>query len=130
MERQVSSPARFRFIDRFLFVVLPLFFLDLVLGWWGCHYHHLHLAGALAVVCAALQSLPIMVFIVIVGLYLAEETDDFQRALYVQSLLWGKGRRWRRLRSWEAWRSTARLRIWMWRRFSLFLSSECVPAWQ
>ena len=91
MERRVVSPAKSRYEGRFLYLVVPLFFLDVVLGWWGFHYHHLQPAGILAVVCAALQSLPIIAFIVIVALYLAEETDDFQRTLYVQSLLWGTG---------------------------------------
>ena len=76
---------KFRFEDRVLFFVVPLFFLDAILGIWGFHYHHLHPNGALAVVCAALQSSPIIAFIVIAGLYLAGETDDFQKTVLVQS---------------------------------------------
>ncbi len=91
MECRVGSPAKFRFEDRVLFFVVPLFFLDAILGIWGFHYHHLHPDGALAVVCAALQSSPIIAFIVIAGLYLAGETDDFQKTVLVQSILWGIG---------------------------------------
>jgi len=91
MERRVISPARSRFFDRFLFFIVPLFFLDGILGFWGFHYHHLQPTGGLAYLCAALQSLPIVGFIVVVGFYLAEEKDDFQRAIYIQSLLWGTG---------------------------------------
>jgi len=95
MERRVGSPAKYRFEDRALFVVVPLFFfvmaMDVVLGFLESHYHHFHPSGVLALVCAAVQSLPIVASIVIAGLYLAEETDDFQKTVLVQSLLWGIG---------------------------------------
>ncbi|MGD1107902.1 MAG: hypothetical protein ABR865_12725 [Terracidiphilus sp.] len=91
MNRRVGSPAKYRFEDRFLFFIVPLFVLDGVLGFWGFHYHHLHPAGALAVVCAALQSSPIIAFIVIIALYLAEENDEFQKSILVQSMLWAIG---------------------------------------
>jgi hypothetical protein len=91
MERRVGSPARYRFDDRFLFIIVPLFLLDAVLGGWAFHYRHFHPTGILVYVCAALQSMPIIAFIVVLGLYLAEETDEFMRALWVQSLLWGTG---------------------------------------
>jgi len=91
MNRRVGSPAKYRFEDRFLFFIVPLFVLDGVLGFWGFHYHHLHPTGALAVLCAALQSSPIIAFIFIVALYLAEEKDEFQKAVLVQSMLWAIG---------------------------------------
>lgn len=91
MERRVGSPARYRFDDRFLFIIVPLYLLDAVLGGWAFHYRHLHPAGALVYVCAALQSMPLIAFMVVLGLYLAEETDEFMRAFWVQSLLWGTG---------------------------------------
>ncbi len=91
MNRRVGSPAKYRFEDRFLFFIVPLFVLDGILGFWGFHYHHLHPAGALAVLCATLQSSPIIAFILIIGLYLAEEKDEFQKSVLVQSMLWGVG---------------------------------------
>ncbi len=91
MNACVGSPAKYRFEDRFLFIVVPLFVLDGILGIWGFHYHHLHPASVLAVLCATVQSSPIIAFIVIIGLYLAEEKDEFQKSILVQSMLWAIG---------------------------------------
>jgi hypothetical protein len=91
MQRRVGSPARKRFEDRFLFIIVPLFVLDAVLGFWGFRYHHLQPSGVLAYLCAILQSLPFVGFIVILGIYLAEEKDEFVKNVQVQSLLWGIG---------------------------------------
>jgi hypothetical protein len=91
MERRLGNPAKKRFEDRFLFAILPLLFLDAVLGFWGFRYHHLHLPGVLGWLCAILQSLPFVGFFVFYGIYLAEEKDEFQRSVLVQSLLWGIG---------------------------------------
>jgi hypothetical protein len=91
MNAHVGSPAKYRFEDRFLFFIVPLFVLDGILGIWEFHYHHFHPAGALAVLCATVQSLPIIAFIVIYGLYLADEKDEFQKSILVQSMLWAIG---------------------------------------
>ncbi len=91
MNVRVGSPAKYRFEDRCFFVVVPLFVLDAVLGIWGFHYYHLHPAGSLAVLCAAVQSSPIIAFILILGLYLAEEKDEFQKSVLAQSMLWAIG---------------------------------------
>ena len=40
---------------------------------------------------AAIPSIPLVGMIGIVALYLKEEKDEFQRELYIQSLLWGMG---------------------------------------
>ncbi|UWZ82220.1 hypothetical protein [Occallatibacter riparius] len=50
-----------------------------------------HLSGPLAYLVAALPAFPIMGMLVVTGLYLSEEKDDFQRELMVQSLLAGIG---------------------------------------
>jgi hypothetical protein len=50
-----------------------------------------HLSGWPAYVVAVLPAFPIMGMLVVTGLYLAEERDDFQRDLLVQSLLGGIG---------------------------------------
>jgi uncharacterized membrane protein YcfT len=40
---------------------------------------------------AILPSIPLVAMIAIAGLYLKEETDEFQRAIFQQSLLWSIG---------------------------------------
>jgi len=50
-----------------------------------------HLTGPLAWAVATLPALPIVGALVGTGAYLREETDEFQRNLLVQSLLFGIG---------------------------------------
>ena len=50
-----------------------------------------HLHGVLAYLVAVLPALPILGALVYTGVYLAEEKDEFQRNLLVQSLLGGTG---------------------------------------
>jgi len=40
---------------------------------------------------ALLPALPLLAVIVIVGIYLVEETDEFERTVMVQSILWATG---------------------------------------
>lgn len=54
-------------------------------------FRHHHPTGIVAYVLAILPALPILATIVIVGLYLAEEQDEFQRNILIQSMLWGIG---------------------------------------
>jgi len=51
----------------------------------------LHLHGVAAYLVAVLPTLPILWALIAVGQYLAEEKDEFQRALLVQNLLCGIG---------------------------------------
>jgi len=44
-----------------------------------------------AIGLAAIPSLPLVSLIVVVALYLREEKDEFQRELFIQTLLWGAG---------------------------------------
>ncbi len=53
--------------------------------------HHGRVALPEAIGLAMIPSLPIVAVIAIVGLYLKEEKDEFQRELFIQSLLWGTG---------------------------------------
>ena len=53
--------------------------------------HRFHPTGALLYALAVCRRLPIIGIIVVVGLYLAEEKDEFQRNLLIQSMLWGLG---------------------------------------
>src|SRR5579862_8594941 len=86
----VSSPARYRAEDRVLFVFVSLVLLFLIMKFSLSHFY-LHPAGVLAVLCAAVGAAPMIAAIFIVGLYLAEEKDEFQRSLFVQAILWGLG---------------------------------------
>jgi hypothetical protein len=89
MKRHVSSPAQYRLEDRVLFVLLPMSLLFLILSILG--FGHTHLTGALAVAAAALATVPVVAVVVLFGLYLGEETDEFQKSLRVRALLWSTG---------------------------------------
>ena len=52
---------------------------------------HLHPGRAATIILAVLPALPILAVIVVVGLYLKEEKDEFQRELLIQAMLWGMG---------------------------------------
>ena len=54
-------------------------------------FKHAMPSHATAVFLSILPALPIVAVIVVVGLYLREETDEFQRALLTEALLWGMG---------------------------------------
>lgn len=90
MSPHVSSPARYRLEDRILFVFVPLVFLFLIMQFSLSHFH-LHPAGVLAVVCATLASIPSIAGVIVFGLYMAEEKDEFQKSVLTSSLLWGIG---------------------------------------
>ena len=84
-----KTPAVRRYIFRFnwamfFYVVLSLVLADLSL-------HGFHPRGALACIIALLPATAIIGAIVSGGLDLAEETDEFQCHLFVQSILWGVG---------------------------------------
>jgi hypothetical protein len=80
----------YRFENRMLFVIVPLYVLVVILGISLSHFH-LHPTRIWAVLCAALLSSPGIGFIFCFGLYLSEEKDEFQRTLLVQSILWALG---------------------------------------
>jgi hypothetical protein len=50
-----------------------------------------HAAAPLLYLMALLPTIPVIGIITVVGRYLARETDEFIRALVVQSVLWGLG---------------------------------------
>jgi hypothetical protein len=91
MGPHVSSPARYRLEDRVLFIMVPMFFAFPFVLAIADHYHLRPTSDVLAVVCAALASLPFIAAVVIFGLYMAEEKDEFQKSVFTQSLLWGIG---------------------------------------
>jgi hypothetical protein len=54
-------------------------------------FAHIHPTGALAWLLALLPALGIIGQLAVFGLYLGEETDEFQRNLQIQAMLWGIG---------------------------------------
>jgi len=52
---------------------------------------HAHVNGAMAYGLALLPALPILAVLVIVGMYLMEEPDEFERTVMVQAMLWAMG---------------------------------------
>jgi hypothetical protein len=52
---------------------------------------HGHPRGVLAYLLALMPAIPCIGLLAVFGLYLAEEKDEFQRMLGVQSMLWGIG---------------------------------------
>jgi hypothetical protein len=90
MSSHVSSPAKYRFEDRILFVIVPSMLLVILMKA-GLDHFHLRPAGAWAVLCAAVASWPFIAYVFCAGFYLADEKDEFQRSLFVQAILWGLG---------------------------------------
>jgi hypothetical protein len=54
-------------------------------------FDHLHPTGLMVYLLAILPALPLVGSIAIAGLYIAEESDEFERSILVQSMLWGFG---------------------------------------
>jgi hypothetical protein len=90
MSPRVGSPAMYRYEDRMLFVVVPLFVLSVIMYFSLSHFH-LHPTRIWAVLFAAFMSSPAVALIFSIGRYLSEEKDEFQRSLLVQSILWALG---------------------------------------
>ncbi len=85
---QKRSPAESRYFRRLLAATaayLVTLFLTLHV------LHHGRTPLPVAVGLALLPSLPIVAIIWVNALYLKEEKDEFQRELFIQSLLWGAG---------------------------------------
>jgi hypothetical protein len=83
-----QNPATRRYLIRFVSTIAAYAVALLFADW--C-IHRLHPTGALLYGLATLPAVPIIGVIVVVGLYLAEEKDEFQRNLLIQSMLWGLG---------------------------------------
>jgi hypothetical protein len=88
MDCKTNNPAARHYYRRFV-VTMLLYALSLVLTVSVFLRYHPH--GPLAWLLAALPALPLTGLLAIFGLYLAEEKDEFQRSIGVQSMLWGIG---------------------------------------
>ena len=83
-----SNPAQRRYVIRMV-VAAALCVLFSVVA--AASFLLGHIQGVLAYLVAVLPAFPIMGALVGTGLYLAEEKDEFQRELLIQSLLGGIG---------------------------------------
>jgi hypothetical protein len=82
------NPAIRRYLNRFVIAMSAYIALILVVA---TYFHRFHPHGPFAYLLAVLPAFAIIGIIVVVGIYLAEEKDEFQRNLFVQALLWGLG---------------------------------------
>ena len=82
------TPAKPRYLIRFLSTMGVYIIVTLAVVGYTVRSHPI---GPIVYFLAVLPAIPIVASIVVVGLYLAEEKDEFQRALFEQSLLWGIG---------------------------------------
>jgi hypothetical protein len=85
---QTNNPAVRRFTLRFV-VAMLLYALFSPLATWGLF--RWHLPAVIVWLPALLPALPIIGAVFVTGRYMAEEKDEFQRAVLVQSLLGGIG---------------------------------------
>jgi xanthosine utilization system XapX-like protein len=94
MERNVvmicmpKSKAERRYVYRLAPTMLIYIVFVFVAQW---TFHHHRPTGILAYLLAVLPALPLIASLAIVGLYIAEESDEFLRSILVQSMLWGLG---------------------------------------
>jgi len=83
-----KSKAERRYVYR-LAPTMALYIVFLFIAKWSIH--HLHPTGLVVYLLAVLPALPLIGSFAIVGLYIAEERDEFVRSILVQSMLWGLG---------------------------------------
>jgi uncharacterized YccA/Bax inhibitor family protein len=83
-----NNPAQKRYRARFG-VAMTAYVVAIVAV--SLSFKHLHPTGPLAYALAVLPSLPIIAVIAVIGLYIAEEKDEFVRNTLVESMLWGIG---------------------------------------
>jgi len=77
---------------RYIYRLLPttiVYLVFLFVAQWV--FHHRHPTGLVAYLLAVLPALPLVGSLAVVGLYITEESDDFERSIIVQSMLWGLG---------------------------------------
>jgi hypothetical protein len=88
MARQTPSPAVRRYLRRFI---------PAMTGYVVVLFASLHIIraydpqGPLLWLLGVAPAIPVIAVIAVMGLYLMEETDEFQRAILIQSMLWGIG---------------------------------------
>lgn len=88
MNSYSASPAARRYLRRFIPTMIVY-----VATIFGAAYgfRYLEPTGPLAWAMAVAPAIPILAVIAIMGLYVKEETDEFQRNILVEAMLWGFG---------------------------------------
>jgi hypothetical protein len=66
---------------------MAIYLVFLFIAQWTFHHHHP--TGFVVYLLAVLPALPLIGSLAIVGLYITEESDEFERSIVVQSMLWG-----------------------------------------
>ena len=84
-----KAPSARRYAFRLSWAMFAYVVLSLVLSYLSLH--GFHPKGIVAYIFAVLPAIAIIATLVSGGMYLSEETDEFQRHLFVQSILWGVG---------------------------------------
>ena len=80
MQCYPATKAGRRYVYR-LAPTMAVYILFLFIAQWS--FHHLHPNGLIVYFLAVLPALPLIASLVIVGLYIAEESDEFERSILV-----------------------------------------------
>jgi uncharacterized YccA/Bax inhibitor family protein len=88
MNCQYASPAARRYHRRFIPTVIAYVLILIAVAWYVPRFHP---PSPLTYFLAILPAIPIIGIVAIVGFYLAEEQDEFQRTVLIQSMLWSIG---------------------------------------
>ena len=83
-----KSKAERRYLKRLALTQLFYLVLLFITRW---TFRHFHPTGLVAYLLALLPALPVVASFGVVGLYIAEQSDEFERSITIQSLLWGLG---------------------------------------
>jgi hypothetical protein len=83
-----KNPAIRRYLRRLAASVSAYIALIILVAF---YFYKFHPRGPFAYLLAVVPTIAIIGQIVTIGLYLAEEKDEFQRNLFIQAILWGLG---------------------------------------
>lgn len=88
MPNKKMSPAVRRYLARFFPAMIAYVAVLYASLWW---IRHQAPEGPLLWILGMAPALPVIAVIAIMGLYVAEEQDEFVRSTLVQAMLWGMG---------------------------------------
>ena len=82
------TKASGRYQVRLLSTMITYLLFTFIAKW---SFQHLNPTGLMVYLLALLPAIPLVGSIAIVGLYIAEESDEFERSILIRSMLWGFG---------------------------------------